>query len=251
MENNIKIWERQPDEPEDIYKIFEAYLSQVQTRTHNYIAAITGKSLRTIERLSSKWNWTKRTDAYDMFVRNNHKAGLIEFCEELEIQKFFLKMSFAMVSKEVYHNLKVWMEYAGTACSNPEIYKQLKFYKEVASTAKKVYSLIDFEPHPEIIIEKFKRDVQNNNRQSQVPECAPMFDSTAFQNFRHFFDYFSQIVKDKNENLYDNTAIERLNSPKVNNNKELETDVLSVIYSDPNPGDDNSRQEYYHRCSKS
>lgn len=250
MEQSNEIWARQPDEPETVYMYFEKYLYMLSPRNYGYIASIFGKSVRTIARYSSKWNWVKRANAYDEHISQNIKIGLAEYCKDSEIQKFLTKMEFSTVAKRLFNNMKVLLECSDSVFTNPIIFKKLKFYREVIDTARKIYPLIDFVPYPEIFLEKLKQDIILNKDGSQQIDVAKKFRISNFQDYQHFIDYFENTIKNDNENNDDKDAIERFLNTNPDDDNDLETDVMSVIYDEPTSPDDNYLEEYRARTGK-
>lgn len=59
-------WDPQPYEAGK-YKYFQTYLDLGEKRTLNKVADLTDRSIDTIKRYSSKWNWVKRAEAYDIY----------------------------------------------------------------------------------------------------------------------------------------------------------------------------------------
>ncbi|ROL60965.1 hypothetical protein D9V86_08240 [Bacteroidetes/Chlorobi group bacterium ChocPot_Mid] len=250
MEQKNEIWARQPDEPETEYMLFEKYLYMLGDRSYGYVASVCGKSIRTIARYSSKWNWVKRANAYDEYIRQNHKIGLAEYCRDMEVQKFLIKMEFSTVAKRLFNNMKVLLECSDSVFTNPIIFKKLKFYREVVDTARKIYPLIDFVPHHEIFLEKLKQDIIINKDDSQNIDSGRKFKISQFQDYNHFINYFEDAIKYDNENNNDKDAIERFLTLNPDDDNDLDTDVMSVIYDKPTSPDDNYLEEYRARTGK-
>ena len=114
-----RLWQRQPDEAPADFSAFVAYLRLKGRRSLRAVAARTGRSLNALRRLSARFHWSARVqafetrladatqDAVDSVLRQQpaaHKADL----EQLRIKEFLL-------AHQVIHESKAWLHQA----SNP------------------------------------------------------------------------------------------------------------------------------------
>ncbi|MCQ2737866.1 MAG: hypothetical protein MJ224_04605 [archaeon] len=85
---SINIWEKRivkddgRREPEKAFKYFNEYLLLGGGRTLRKVAEQTGKSYKYMEKLSCTWDWSKRANAYDMWLLEENKREFEEKTKE-------------------------------------------------------------------------------------------------------------------------------------------------------------------------
>ena len=84
----IKIWEERivkddgRREPEKAFKYFNVYLLFGGGRSLREVAEQTGKSYGYLKKLSRTWDWSKRVNAYDMWLMEENKQEFEEKTKE-------------------------------------------------------------------------------------------------------------------------------------------------------------------------
>ena len=111
----INIWEERivkddgRREPEKAFKYFNEYLLLGGGRTLRKVAEQTGKSYKYMEKLSCTWDWSKRANAYDMWLMEENKR---EFEEETR-ERYLKANKLAIRSIELARTGKLSIEKGG------------------------------------------------------------------------------------------------------------------------------------------
>lgn len=82
-ENPEYIWERLPGEPSYCYALFCIYRDLGPQRSYNRVAKESGKGVRRIEAIGSKWNWVRRAEAYDNYLEKRRREEKERQIEEM------------------------------------------------------------------------------------------------------------------------------------------------------------------------
>ncbi len=82
MQNDLKLWDKQPGESEPAYAAFEAYLKMKTDggfRNVSALARTLSKSRQLLDGWKQKWNWQERCDAWDRdLLEKERKSALDE-----------------------------------------------------------------------------------------------------------------------------------------------------------------------------
>jgi hypothetical protein len=107
---NPRLWQRQPGESPADFTAFVACLRLKGRRSARAVAALTGRSLGTIRRLSAKFNWRGRVAAFEArladatqdaldSVLHRQSASAKADLEQLRIREYLLALEVAQASR--------------------------------------------------------------------------------------------------------------------------------------------------------
>ena len=159
MEMQPLPWQRQDKEDLFHYEMFEFYLSMRAGRTYKKVANYFHKSMNTIKNIGKKWDWVRRAELYEIYLKENIKFDYIDFIDQQEQQKFESKINLSIQFLSLLEELKTYIDKSYKLYNNKEAKQKLAFVRELAQTLKLLYKMTDFTLDPKLLNTKIIRDI--------------------------------------------------------------------------------------------
>jgi hypothetical protein len=159
MQDNILPWMQQPNEPDDMFKLFDYYLSLRSRRSFQLVAHIFGISRRSVASYAKKYNWFHRACLYEDYIKENVKYPVLDYFQSLDDSKYEAKINLSKISLAIIETISPYLNDYSKIYDNPVTLQKVKFIREVASTLNLLYKMLDFSLDKKMLNIKFARDL--------------------------------------------------------------------------------------------